>query len=507
MLVTSHTKLAAAAAETAPALRGALLSLALAMLLSSLGTSSANVALPALAEAFAASFQAVQWIVLAYLLAVTTWIVSIGRLGDLIGRRRLMLIGVSLFTASSILSGLAPELGLLIAARAVQGLGAAIMMALSMAFVGETVPKERTGRAMGLLGTMSALGTALGPSLGGILIASLGWRAIFLFNVPLGLLTWLLAFRCLPSDRREPMTARGGFDALGTLVLALTLAGYALAMTLGRGRFGSLNLALLLTAAAGLGLFLLVEANAASPLLRPALFRDPGLRRSLSMSLLVSTVMMATLVVGPFYLSRALGLDAAMVGLVLALGPLVTALVGVPAGRLAERWGPARMTRAGLIGIGAGSTLLAGLPPTLGLLGYMVPVILMTAGYGLFQTANNTAVMTEIRADQRGVVSGVLNLSRNLGLITGASVMGAVFANASGQADLTAASPLAVAIGMRTTFGVSAILVSLALAVSVGSLARSSQRSDRSRRHLFCNKCLWPRVSDRYASADGDARH
>ena len=133
--------------------RWALASLCLTMLMPSLDTSIANAGLPALAQAFGASFQAVQWIVLAYLLAITTLIVSVGRLGDIIGRRRLLLAGIGLFTVASLLCGVAPTLPLLVAARAAQGLGAAIMMALTIAMVGETVPKERTGSAMGLLGT------------------------------------------------------------------------------------------------------------------------------------------------------------------------------------------------------------------------------------------------------------------------------------------------------------------------------------------------------------------
>jgi MFS family permease len=228
--------------------RWALASLALSVLLSSLGTSIANVALPSLAEAFNASFQAVQWIVIAYLLAITTLIVSAGRLGDIIGRRRLLLIGIFLFTLASLLCGMAPTLWLLIAARALQGLGAAIMMALAMAFVGETVAKEKTGSAIGLLGTMSAIGTALGPSLGGVLIAGLGWRAIFFINLPLGVLTLFLAHRYLHVDQRKAKTERASFDTTGTLLLALTLAAYALAMTTGRGSFGQLNMALLLAA-------------------------------------------------------------------------------------------------------------------------------------------------------------------------------------------------------------------------------------------------------------------
>ena len=452
------------------------------MLLSSLGTSIANVGLPTLAQAFTASFQEVQWIVLAYLLAITTLIVSVGRLGDITGRRRLLLAGIFLFTVASVLCGVAPTLWLLIAARAAQGLGAAIMMALTMAFVGETVPKAKTGSAMGLLGTMSAIGTALGPSLGGVLIAGLGWRAIFLVNVPLGILTFLLAHRYLPVDRREPKTDRAGFDNVGTLLLALTLAAYALAMTIGRGSFGPLNMALLLAAVFGVGLFVLAEARAASPLIRLAMFRDPVLSASLAMSALVSTVMMATLVVGPFYLSRALGLDAALVGLVLSVGPLVAALTGVPAGRIADRFGAQRMTIVGLIGMAAGSFILSMLPATLGIPGYIAPIVVITAGYALFQTANNTAVMTDIRPDQRGVISGMLNLSRNLGLITGASVMGAVFALASATTDITTARPEAVATGMRITFAVAAILIVVALAIAVGSRAlakNSGQKSGR----------------------------
>jgi EmrB/QacA subfamily drug resistance transporter len=444
--------------------RWVLASLSLSMLLSSLGISIANVGLPTLVQAFGASFQQVQWVVLAYLLAITTLIVGVGRLGDIIGRRRLLIAGILLFTLASTLCGVAPGVSLLIAARAAQGLGAAIMMALAMALAGEMVAKERTGSAMGLLGTMSAIGTALGPSLGGVLIAGPGWRGIFLINVPLGILALLLAYRTLPLDRARPNTDRPGFDLLGTLLLALTLAAYALAMTIGSS--GALNLALLLAAVFGVGLFVHVEARAASPLIGLAMFRDPALRASLAMSMLVSTVMMATLVVGPFYLSGALGLDAAVVGLVLSVGPLVTALTGVPAGGMADRFGAHRMTIVGLIGVAAGCFLLSMMPARPGIPGYIASIAVTTIGYALFQTANNTAVMTDVQVDRRGVISGVLNLARNLGLITGASVMGAIFALASGASDITTARPDAVAAGMQITFAVAALLIMVALAIA-----------------------------------------
>lgn len=466
--------------ERRPSVGWVLASLALCMLLPSLGTSIANVALPTLAEAFGASFQQVQWVVLAYLLATTTLIVSVGRLGDITGRRRLLMVGIFLFTAASFLCGVASGLWLLIAARVAQGLGAAVMLALTLAFVGEAVPKARTGSAMGLLGTMSAAGTALGPSLGGVLIASFGWQAIFFVNVPLGILALVLAHRCLPADRRASKADQTSFDNVGTLLLALTLAAYALAMTIGRGRFGLVNMALLVAAALGVWLFVLVEARAASPLIRLNRFRDPVLSASLAMSALVSTVMMATLTIGPFYLARALGLNMALVGIVMSVGPVIAALTGVPAGRIVDRFGAQRMTVSGLAGmvVGAAALCMATAAPSIA--GYVIPIIIITASYALFQTANNTAIMTDVSPDQRGVISGMLNLSRNLGLITGASVMGAVFALASRAGDFTTARPEAVAIGMRVTFAVAAALVVVALVIALGSLAlsRPAHRSE-----------------------------
>nr|WP_295774042.1 MFS transporter [Rhodoferax sp.] len=474
---TAAASVNAAPQGTVPAIRWALASLSLSMLLSSLGTSIANVGLPTLAHAFNASFQQVQWVVLAYLLAITTLIVSVGRLGDIFGRRRLLLVGIGLFAVASVVCGIAPNLWLLIAARAVQGLGAATMMALTMAFISETVPKEKTGSAMGLLGTMSAVGTALGPSLGGVLIAGMGWQAIFLVNVPLGLLAFVLTCRYLPLDRQHLSKGNSSFDAVGTLLLALTLAAYALAMTTrhgdagsnGQRGFGLLNMALLLVAVWGAAQFVSAEARVASPLIRLTAFRNAVLRSSLVINLLVATVMMATLVVGPFYLSRALGLSAAQVGLVLSIGPMLCALSGFVAGRMVDRWGTQRMVIAGLIAAALGALALSVLPGMFGIQGYIIAVAVLTPGYQLFQAANNTAVMVEVPTDQRGAISGLLNLSRNLGLITGASAMGAVFAFASGATDIATAQPEAVAHGMRITFSVAAALVLVAIAHALAS--------------------------------------
>jgi MFS family permease len=170
-------------------------------------------------------------------------------------------------------------------------------------------------------------------------------------------------------------------------------------------------------------------------------------------------------------------LDTARVGMVMSVGPLVVALTGVPAGRMADRFGAERMTFVGLLGMSAGSFILSMTPATLGIPGYIAPIVVLTMGYALFQTANNTAVMTDVATDRRGVVSGMLNLSRNLGLVTGASAMGAVFALASASVDVTTANPDAVATGMRITFAVAAGLILVALAIAMAGRALTSRVS------------------------------
>ncbi|HYC02154.1 MAG TPA: MFS transporter [Azospirillaceae bacterium] len=403
---------AASDAVEEAAVRRTLAALALPLLLASLGTSGANVALPAIARDLAAPFGQVQWIVLAYLLAMTALVVGAGRLGDLWGRRRLLLAGLALFTAASALCGMAPSTGWLVAARAAQGLGAAAMMALSTALVGDALPRERTGRAMGLLGTVSALGTAAGPPLGGVLLEWLDWRALFLAMVPLGAAALVLAWRGLPADR-----------AVGS-------------------------------------------GGTASPGAWPALLRDPALAAGVAMGIPAAASVMASLVVGPFHLSGGLRLDAASVGAVMAAGPAAAALGGVPAGRAVDRFGAPRVRMAGLALMMAGASLLAWVASRSGVAAYVAALVTLTLGYALFQAANTTAVMTAVAADRRGVASGLLALSRNLGLIAGASLMAALFAAGSGAADPATAGAAAIASGMRASFGAAALVLAATLVLS-----------------------------------------
>jgi EmrB/QacA subfamily drug resistance transporter len=468
--ITQHT-------APSPHIGGILASLSLSMLVSSLGASIANIGLPTLVQAFNTSFQVVQWVMIVYLLAITTSIIAVGRLGDRIGRRRLLLLGIGLFTTASGLCAIAPDIWLLLSARIAQGLGAAVMMAMTMALVGETLGKENTGRAMGLLGSMSAIGTALGPSLGGALIFGFGWQAMFLVNVPLGLLAFILVYRYLPGSQSQWQKDNGRFDWPGTLLLGLTLACYALSMTLGHGDFGVINLLLLLFAGLGTGLLIRLENNTASPLIPLALFRQPGLSSGLVMSALVMTVMMTSLVVGPFYLTRGLGLTVGQAGLAMSAGPLVAALFGVPAGRLVDRLGAKKITAVGLaiMTLGAGVMSLSQ-----GVFGYVAPLCLITLGYSLFQVANNTALMKHAAPEQRGVIAGMVNLARNLGLITGASAMGALFMLAANTDDIKLATAGAISNGMRVTYLAAGILVAIALIMTIKNLAVIKSGTDYS---------------------------
>ncbi|GLS78748.1 MFS transporter [Oharaeibacter diazotrophicus] len=397
--------------------------LALSMLLASLGTSIANIALPTLAAAFDAPFAAVQAVVVAYLAALTVAVLVAGRLGDRHGLKPALVAGLALFAVASLLCAVAPTLWALIGARALQGIGAAFLTTLAMALMRQTADEARVGRAMGLLGTVSALGTALGPSLGGLLIPVAGWRGIFWVQVPLAVLAFALAVATLPDER--------------------------------------------------------VKASRASTVPAPGIYR--ALVPNLVVNLLVAAVMMTTLVVGPFHLGLGLGLDAGRVGFVMAVGPVISILAGVPSGRLVDALGSARVTAVGLALLTAGAFLLAALPQGAGVAGYLAAIAVLTPGYQLFQAANNTAALAAVPKDRRGTVSGALGLSRNVGLIAGASVMGAVFAafvgTDVGSRAFAAAAPADIAAGMRATFLLAgaAMLVAAAVAFGPGGPARRAR--------------------------------
>lgn len=449
-----------------------LLPLALTMLLPSLGTSIANVALPTFQAAFAAEVGEVQWVVLAYLLATTSLIVPMGRLGDQTGRRSLLLAGIGIFSAASVAATFVPSLWLLIAARAVQGAGAAIMMALTVAMISDVVPKDRAGSAIGLLGTVSAVGTALGPSLGGVLLAWSTWPVLFAAMAATGTVAFVLGMSMLPTGSTISRK-RASFDLPGTLILAATLSAFALATTIGGEGMGWPPIGLAAVAVVGLAAFVLVERQSTSPLVRIELLQDRRLSASLLSLMLVSAIMMTTLVVSPFYLSDALELDPLQTGLIMSVGPGVAALVGLPAGRLVDYLGSSRVMLVGVTGVTLGATMMVMLPMVFKAEGYILSLVFITTGYALFQAANSTGVMLEASKDQRGLVSGFLGMSRNLGLITGASAMGAVYAFGQQGYPMLGLAP-GSASGFQTSFVLAAILAFGALLITLRAVQQLS---------------------------------
>lgn len=392
---------------------GITITLALSMLLASLGTSIVNIALPTLAEVFLLPFIQVQAVVIGYLISLTITVVIAGRLGDRYGCKSMLIVGLVIFSLASLLCSVAPSLWILVAARSFQGIGAAFLMTLAMALTRQTVSKSQLGRAMGMLGTISALGTALGPVLGGVLIAVNGWQSIFGLQFILAGIAIILAWVLLPND------------------------------------------------------YIRKQIPAPSSL-QP----DQNLTPNLMVNLLVAAVMMTTLVIGPFYLSLGLSLDQIQVGLIMGIGPVVAILSGIPSGRLVDRWGSRYIVTIGLIFLIIGSLMFAILPKLMGLSGYILPIIILTSGYQLFQAANNTMTLADVPKARQGVVSGLLSLSRNMGLIIGASVMGAIFSFAVGTNQLNQATASAIIDGMQFTFICAGALMVVGLLISGVSFRR-----------------------------------
>lgn len=392
---------------------GITITLGLSMLLASLGTSIANIALPTLAEVFLLPFIQVQAVVIGYLISLTITVVIAGRLGDRYGCKSMLIVGLLIFSLASLLCSVAPSLWILVAARSFQGIGAAFLMTLAMALTRQTVSKSQLGRAMGMLGTISALGTALGPVLGGFLLVVSGWQSIFGLQFILAGIAIILARVLLPNDYIKKQ------------IPALT-----------------------------------------------SLQTDQNITPNLMVNLLVAAVMMTTLVIGPFYLSLGLNLDQIQVGLIMGIGPVVAILSGIPSGRLVDRWGSRYIVITGLIFLIIGSSMLAILPKLMGISGYIMPIIILTSGYQLFQAANNTMTLADVPKARQGMVSGLLSLSRNMGLIIGASVMGAIFSFGVGTNQLTQATALAIIDGMQLTFICAGALMVVGLLISCVSFRR-----------------------------------
>lgn len=411
---------------------------AMSTFLATIDGSIVNVALPTLVTELDTLFPVAQWVILAYLLIQTTLMPGVGRLGDMLGKKRIYSAGVAVFTLSSVLCGLAPTVYWLIAARAAQAVGSAMALGLGMAIVTEAFPPAERGKALGLNGTFVSIGIVLGPTVGGLILDVASWHWIFFVNLPIGLMGLALAWRYIPDTRPA---GRQRFDFAGAITLFISLLALLLALTLGQ-RFGFGDgriLALFALWLLFLLLFLWVEWHHPQPLIDLRLFR----RRRFSLGLLTGSLAFvaiagATLLL-PFYLQLMRGYNTRQVGLMMALIPLFLGVVAPLAGAASDRYGARRITAVGLFIAALGYGAMSQLGPETSLLAYALAVTPLGLGMGLFQSPNNSAIMGSAPPERLGVASGLLGLSRTLGQTSGIAIFGALWA---GWVLLYAAAPL-----------------------------------------------------------------
>lgn len=445
---------------------------AMGIFLATIDGSIVNVALPTLSAALGADFATVQWVVLSYLLTITTLLAVVGRLADMYGRKRLYNSGFVVFTVGSLLCGLSPSVGWLIGFRVLQGIGAALILALGLALVTEAFPPQERGRALGIAGSIVSIGIVTGPTLGGVIIENLSWHWIFFVNVPIGILGTYLVWRNIPATRPPGGQA---FDFGGAATLCLGLLGILLGLTTGQQEG--------FTSPQALGLFvfgiffllalLYIQRRHPQPIIDPVLFRNRLFTVNLVTGLLVF-VGLGSGVLIPFYLETVLGYSVQQVGLLLAVVPIALGIVSPISGVLSDRVGSRPISVLGLAVTLLGYLALSTLSTETTAVGFMLRYVLVGVGVGLFQSPNNSAMMGTAPRERLGVASGLLAMTRNLGQTVGIAVLGAlwaalVFGAAGGpMAGGATAAPLAAqAAGLAGVSRIVAGLVGVALLVAL----------------------------------------
>lgn len=458
-----------------------MLSVAMGVFLSTIDGSIVQVALPTLKRELNTNYATVQWVIVSYLLVLSSMMLGVARLADMIGKKRIYMVGMVIFTVGSVLCGLAPTVGFLIGFRVLQGVGAVMLQALGAAIVTEAFPDSERGRALGVIGTVVSLGIITGPTLGGLLIGLVNWRAIFLVNLPVGVIGLFLVRRFVP-DWRPPGGQR--FDTAGAVVLLLTLVALALGLTFApsTGWGDPLIILLLGGALVGLGVFLGVEDRLRQPMVDLSLFRDPLFSVSLATGLLVFVAVSARVVL-PFYLEEVQGYSTAKAGLFLTIIPIALGIMAPISGTLSDRYGSRGIALLGLAVMGVGCLAVATLQADTSTLGYIVRLAPFGIGAGLFQSPNNSAIMGSAPRERLGVASGLLALSRNMGQVIGIPMIGAVFSSrvisVAGLArdfDAADAPPWAIVEGVSAAYIAAALLIGVGVGLAGWALAYQRRR-------------------------------
>jgi EmrB/QacA subfamily drug resistance transporter len=386
-----------------------------------------NVALPSIQKDLGASLSSLEWTVNAYTLTFAVLLVTGGRLGDILGRRRMFLFGVVVFALSSAAIGLAPDQGWLVAGRAIQGFGAAFMMPATLSIITVTFPQEERGKAIGTWAGVSALALAIGPVVGGALTEYVSWRAIFFLNVPVAVGAVIVTLYAAHESRDE--TSRHTIDWPGIAAISLGLTALVLALIEGNSwGWGSPEIvSLLVTAAVGLIGFAIVEMRVREPMVELELFRSTTFLGTNAVAFIVSFAMLAMFFFTALYMQNILGYSAIEAGVRFLPSTLMIVLIAPFAGRLADRIGPRLPMVTGLTLVTIALFLQTRIDVGTGY-GLLLPAfILLGIGMALTMSPMSTAAMNAVAARKAGVASGILSMSRMVGGTFGVAALGALF--------------------------------------------------------------------------------
>lgn len=386
--------------------------------MSTLDGSIVNVALPVMAKALKVTTANIQLVVTSYLIIIAATILIFGRLGDIIGKTKVFKFGIALFTFGSLLCGLTSSLPILIIARVIQGIGAAGTMANNQGIITEVFPANERGRALGLSGTAVALGSLVGPALGGFIVDMTRWEYIFLINVPIGVITLFYAFKLLPKGHK---TARGKMDGVGALLFMFTIV--PLFAALGEGQsIGFMDPIILIgfvVSIISFIVFVIVEKKKDNPLLQLQIFENKLFSLSIFCGFISFVAIFCTNIIQPFYLQDVMSFSPAHTGLILMIYPLILTVVAPASGHLSDKIGSEILTFIGLGLTSLGLLLMSTLNEHSAVISMVIFIGIMSIGNGLFQSPNNSLVMSTVPKDKLGIAGSVNALIRNLGMVCG----------------------------------------------------------------------------------------
>lgn len=398
-----------------------LINVVLVTFMSTLQGSIIDVALPTMARSLNVTTEAISWVVTTFLIAVTSTILVFGKLGDIKGKIRVFQIGLIIFTLGCLLCGISTSYTALIFSRIVQAIGAAATMANNQGIIAETYPKNERGRALGISGSFVALGNLVGPPLGGMIISFLSWNYIFLVNVPIGIIVYLMGMKILP--RNEDRTDES-LDLKGAILLVATIGLFFLAVTVGRdiGFTNPAILAGLAVATIAAVIFVRTELKLEKPMLQFGIFKNKLFSLSVFCSFTSFIALNCVIIIQPFYLQYALKYTPAETGLIMMVSPVVMFIVAPLSGRLSDRIGSEFLTFLGLSITSAALLLMSSLTQYTDLLTLVTAIMLMSGGNALFQSPNTSLIMSTVTHDKLGIAGSINAFVRNLGMVFGATM-------------------------------------------------------------------------------------